>query len=346
MEVLFLGTSAGKPTNHRNVTSIALILQNSDYILFDCGEATQHQLMKSHLKITKLKAIHITHLHGDHIFGLHGLLSTLNTLRDDTIMIHGPTGLKSFLDFTLKQMNSLTVVVKEYTHQSKIKHSSSNYDYVVESAIVKHGIICFAYKITQMRSTKKVNIDYLYPHLDIYRKELEDTGFSPAEQIIPLIKKGISLTMEDGFVFQAENYLLNSNEVSIVIALDNYDSTTMCSLFKQCDVLIHECTYALTKTMTKQEKKEITQKAYNHKHSTNIMAYNVASKLKSKYLILTHFSPHYHFSDEDSIIEGCLVDGSINDSHISESTINPVNAINPMKIECARDFTHICIQNK
>jgi len=331
MEVLFLGTSAGKPTQYRNVTSIAVILQNSDFILFDCGEATQHQLMKSHLKVTKLKAIHITHLHGDHIFGLPGLLSTLNTLRNDTISVHGPSGLKSFLDFTLKQLNSLTVHVKEYTHQSEIIHSSGNYNYSVESAPVKHTISCFAYKITQKRSNQQINMEDLHPHLEFYRSELEETGFSPAEQLIPLLKKGLSLTMNDGFIFHADNYLLKSNELSLVIALDNYDSTTMCSLFKQCHVLIHECTYAITKTMTQEETREITQQAYNHKHSTNVMAYDVASKLKSNYLILTHFSPRYHFSDEDSIVEGC---------NLSKAKSNA------MKIECARDFTRICIRNK
>lgn len=76
MELLFLGTGAGTPSRQRNVTSIALNLQGvrSGCWLFDCGEGTQHQMMRSPVKAGKIEKIFITHLHGDHIFGLRGCL--------------------------------------------------------------------------------------------------------------------------------------------------------------------------------------------------------------------------------------------------------------------------------
>jgi len=337
MQVLFLGTSAGKPTNHRNVTSIAVILQDSEFILIDCGEATQHQIMKSSLKITKLKAIHITHLHGDHIFGLPGLLCSLNNVRKDPITIYGPSGLKTFLDFTIKQINTYTVNVKEYNSINRntlqTKHLSGNYEYSVDSAQVYHRIPCFAYKITQTRITEQIDMKYLYPHLDLYRNELENMGFSPAERIIPFLKKGASFTMNDGFIFNGNNYILKTNEVSLVIALDNCDSKNMCFYFKNCDVLIHDCTYALMKSMSDKEKKEITQLAYSHKHSTNQMAFSVARMLKCNHLILTHFSSRYDFKDEEAIIKGCVEE---KDEYLTKD----------MKIECARDFSQFCIHNK
>ena len=77
MEVTFLGTSSGSPSFTRNVSSYALRL-NDEIWLFDCGEATQHQLMRSHLKYTKITRIFITHMHGDHIFGLPGLICALS----------------------------------------------------------------------------------------------------------------------------------------------------------------------------------------------------------------------------------------------------------------------------
>ena len=78
MELTFLGTGAGMPSNQRNVTSIALrLLADRGAIwLFDCGEGTQHQIHESILKLSKLEKIFITHLHGDHIFGLPGLLTS------------------------------------------------------------------------------------------------------------------------------------------------------------------------------------------------------------------------------------------------------------------------------
>ena len=78
MNITFLGTSSGVPTLTRNVSSLALKLsQTAEVWLFDCGEGTQHQLMKSNIKSSQIKKIFITHMHGDHIYGLPGLLATL-----------------------------------------------------------------------------------------------------------------------------------------------------------------------------------------------------------------------------------------------------------------------------
>ena len=78
MNITFLGTSSGVPSLTRNVSSLALKLsQSSEVWLFDCGEGTQHQIMRSNIKSSQIKKIFITHMHGDHIYGLPGLLATL-----------------------------------------------------------------------------------------------------------------------------------------------------------------------------------------------------------------------------------------------------------------------------
>lgn len=331
MKLLFLGTSAGKPSNHRNVTSIAVILQDAEYILVDCGEATQHQIMKSELKLSKLKDIYITHLHGDHIFGLPGLLCTLNEIRTESLTISGPRGLKNFLNFPLKNINNFKVNIQEfsyqYEHATVKRHYSGNYEYVVELALIEHGVTCFAYKITEIRISPQIDMDLLFPHLDYHRFELEKLGFQPAEKIINTLKMGHTITLDSGFCFDMKNYLKRENNKSIVIALDNYESKKMVYYFGSCDVLVHECTYALTNTMSEEEKKEIQKLAFNHKHSTNVMALDIAKKMKARMLILTHFSNRYDFDDESQIIKGCGNAESIS-------------------IECARDFTEFCICNK
>ena len=102
MKLYFLGTGSQKPSKTRNVTSIALILENNHYILFDCGEGTQHQILRSDLNLSNLTSIIITHLHGDHIFGLPGLLCSLNeVLEGKDFTIYGPKGLFNFIKNTL-----------------------------------------------------------------------------------------------------------------------------------------------------------------------------------------------------------------------------------------------------
>ena len=102
LKLYFLGTGSQKPSSTRNVTSVALVLESGHYLLFDCGEGTQHQILKSNLSLSNLDGIFITHLHGDHIFGLPGLLCSLNdTLNGGEFTIYGPTGLREFIKSTL-----------------------------------------------------------------------------------------------------------------------------------------------------------------------------------------------------------------------------------------------------
>lgn len=99
MRLTFFGTSAGKPTKERNVSALGLKFeQESKWYLFDCGEATQHQMMRSSLSIGKLDTIFITHLHGDHYYGLPGLLGTKKLDKAfRPLNIYGPKGIRKFL---------------------------------------------------------------------------------------------------------------------------------------------------------------------------------------------------------------------------------------------------------
>ena len=106
MELLFLGTGAGVPAKLRNVTAMALkLLEKRNAVwLFDCGEATQHQIIHTNLKPRKIEKIFITHLHGDHIFGLPGLLGSRSFQggTDETHSVYGPKGIREFIEVSLQ----------------------------------------------------------------------------------------------------------------------------------------------------------------------------------------------------------------------------------------------------
>src|SRR5258706_4996900 len=92
LRIIFLGTSAGMPTRARNVASVAVTMDGR-VLLFDCGEGTQHQLMRSAVRFGAIEAIFLSHLHGDHLFGLPGLLGSMSlNAREKPLALYGPAG--------------------------------------------------------------------------------------------------------------------------------------------------------------------------------------------------------------------------------------------------------------
>ena len=112
MQLTFLGTSAGVPTRTRNVTAMLLNLQHPTQPrlwLFDCGEGTQHQLLHTPFNPGKIERIFISHLHGDHLFGLPGLICSRSMAGSaQPLTLYGPTGLKAFVETTLRLSGSWT----------------------------------------------------------------------------------------------------------------------------------------------------------------------------------------------------------------------------------------------
>src|SRR5690242_16836422 len=105
MKITFLGTSSGAPSRYRNVSALALqFAQQAGAWLFDCGEATQHQVMRSELRLSQIERIFITHMHGDHIFGLPGLLASrsLQAGSVSPVALYGPPGLAEYLRGTME----------------------------------------------------------------------------------------------------------------------------------------------------------------------------------------------------------------------------------------------------
>lgn len=305
MKITFLGTAAGKPTKDRNVTSIAIELDNYEYILIDCGEGTQQQILKSNLKFNKLNSIYITHLHADHIFGLPGLLATINEYRTDELNIYGPIGLTNYINFNVKNpycnVNNYKINIFEsdekYKKINKIIYK--NNCYYLECYFIHHDEFCYAYSITKSKNTPKINFKKLRPILDKYQPYIEKLNYNPIMKIINDLKQKKEFNFDD-YVLKLDDFIIPENNFKITICLDNNDTTNILNYVKKTDILIHECTYIFNND------NKMQNKAIKYGHSTNIMAAKLADKLKCNKLILTHFSNRYNFLDEKLIIKECI----------------------------------------
>ncbi len=279
MNITFLGTSSGVPTLTRNVSSLALKLsQTAEVWLFDCGEGTQHQLMKSCIKSSQIKKIFITHMHGDHIYGLPGLLATLGLSGNSNgIEIYGPSELKSFVISALKSSYCKLsfplhfIEVEEFAKLNKILFENDKVE--VLSACLKHRLPAYGYRVNEkdkpgIFDIKKAN-DFKIPPGPIY-SELQ------AGKIVEL-KDGRSLNGKDfcGPTRKGESF---------VYCTDTVFSESAVNLSKNADLLVHESTFS----------KEDEKMAYEKLHSTTIMAAQTALLSNVKKLIITHFSPRYN----------------------------------------------------
>lgn len=274
MELYFLGTVAGTPSRERNVSSIALRLfeERGCFWLFDCGEGTQHQILKSPLRLSKLEKIFITHLHGDHIYGLPGLLTSRSYHESDVpLTIYGPPGIKRYIETVLDVSQahldySLDVVEINEGHVFKDEQ------FQVESRLLEHRIDSYGYRITEQDRPG---------HLQ--HEKLMSLGLPPGPNYAR-IKKGENIQLEDGRLLQAADFLSEPRRGRVVTILGD---TRICNaakdLAKGADLLVHEATF----------EHGLEEKAHKYFHSTAVQAAKLASQCKVRELVLTHFSSRY-----------------------------------------------------
>ena len=157
MEITFLGTSAMQPTKERNLSAILLSYKNEN-ILVDCGEGTQRQFRLIDLKPTKITKILITHLHGDHIFGLPGLMQNLEVNNYNGLLeIYGPKGTAEFFNFLFK----LGVFIKLRYKITEIKDGviCDKKDFLIRAKKLEHGKLCYGYEFIE-KDRRKINLNY------------------------------------------------------------------------------------------------------------------------------------------------------------------------------------------
>lgn len=283
MKLYFLGTSAGIPTNVRNVSSLALIMPEyqGDTWLFDCGEATQHQILCSSIRLSRISRIFITHLHGDHIYGLPGLLSSRSFQAPDTPpKIYGPQGIQTFIE-TVLSISQTYIPYPLEIHEINDETVIYEKHFTITSRLLEHGIPSFGFRIEEKERTGKIDVD-----------GLKDIGIKPGP-IFQRLKRGESVTLSDGREIDGKKYLSPPIPGKIITILgDTKPTTNALNLAINSDILVHEATHM-------HENKE---KASLHNHSTTLEAATIAKEAEVKQLIINHLSPRYHDGLEEEVL--------------------------------------------
>lgn len=277
MELIFLGTGAGLPSKERNVSALALSLlqENNSVWLFDCGEATQHQILHTNLKPRKINKIFITHLHGDHIFGLPGLLSSRSFQGGESLEIYGPEGIKKYIQTCLE------VSCTHLTYSLHITEIQEDFVYEDEKFIVTackldHGVPSYGYKVKEKNKPGELLVE-----------KLKNLGISPGP-IYQEIKNNIETSISGGNILKRSDFIGPEKKGRIITIFGDTRNTLKNNLFiEDTDVLVHESTFDQTKS----------ELASQYFHSTTTEAAQLAKNGNAKQLILTHISARYQKED-------------------------------------------------
>ncbi|WP_103105457.1 ribonuclease Z [Brevibacillus reuszeri] len=289
MIVTFLGTGSGAPTTRRNVSGIGLrFLQAGKWWLFDCGEGTQHQLLRAPMKISQLEKIFITHLHGDHLYGLIGLLAS-RSLRNgeaSTLELYGPPG----LDRYFKAVMETSPVHLQYPLQLRIVSEGVVYedeDVIVTCRLANHRVASYAYSVVEKEKPGAFQVD------------LAKAAGVPFGPLYGALKRGEQITLEDGRVLDGKDFVGEPQPGrKIVFSGDTMPCQSVLELAEGADLLVHEATYA--------DKDQ--DLAVRSGHSTAKEAAEIGKKAGIKMLCLTHFSPRYEDEEGDFTMEDLLAE--------------------------------------
>jgi len=279
LRITFLGTAASIPTSNRALSAVAL-KREGELFLFDCGEGTQRQMIKAKIGFNRKTRIFITHMHGDHILGLPGILQTMSLLgRDKPLEIYGPQGIAEFVDAVKRTVGfSLRFPVKIYEVGEGLLCKEDEYE--IRSAWAEHSVPSLAYALIEK------------PRPGRFDPERAISLGVPKGPLWSRLQRGFNVKLSDGRIVKPEDVLGPQRPGrKIVYVGDTKPSENIVKFAFGADVLIHEATFA----------EDLAERAEEDMHSTPSGAALIAKKAKVNLLILTHISARY--SDPNVLLE-------------------------------------------
>jgi ribonuclease Z len=277
LKLTILGCYAATPRTLTNPTSQVLEIKNRLFLI-DCGEGTQVQLRKNKLKFSKINHVFISHLHGDHFFGLIGLISTFALLgRTTDLHIYGPKGIKEIIDLQLKLSNSWTNY-QLFFHELESKESEIVYEddkVIVKTIPLKHRVYTNGFLFEEKIGERRLDLNAVHDY------EIDTCYYQN-------IKNGRDIILEDGRIIA--NHKLTFDPIpslSYAFCSDTKYHEDIIPLIANVTVLYHESTFL-------QSEETLAQKTM---HSTAKEAAKIALKANVKQLILGHYSTRYESID-------------------------------------------------
>lgn len=275
MELTFLGTSSGVPTKIRNVSGLALRKQASKlWYLVDCGEGTQHQLLHTNLSLKHLQVICITHIHGDHCYGLPGLLATTAMSgRTEPMTIIAPKGIKEFVSAVIDTTELHLSYELNFVAAEELGSPMDFEEFNISPVKLSHRVPSYGYSFVENDISKKLDTD-----------KLESLGV-PRGPLWGKLQAGESILLDNDKQLKAEDsYLENKTPRKVIICGDNDTPGLIREESVSADLIVHEATYT----------SQIAEKVgAGPQHSSAKVVAEFAESTGLKNLILTHFSARY-----------------------------------------------------
>ena len=279
MEIVFLGTSSGTPTKSRNVSAIALKKQeNKSWVLVDCGEGTQHQILHTNLALKHLSAILITHVHGDHCYGLPGLLASASMSgRTQSLTVIAPADIHEFILHSQNISQTFLTFDVNFIDVETLSESFDLHDFKVSVVPLSHRVPSHAYQFTEQCIERALDV-----------QKLIDRNI-PKGPLWGKVLQGGQVKLPSGQVLEGENYWLPQRKPrKIIVGGDNDTPSLLANNSHDIDVLIHESTFT----------QEIAIKVGpKPQHSSAAQVAKFAEMAAINNLILTHFSARFQYGN-------------------------------------------------
>ena len=281
MELTFLGTASAMPTRQRNVSAVVLRLpERRELWLFDCGEGTQHQLLRTPLRPPQIRRVFLTHLHGDHLYGLPGLLTSLSMLGVEApVDVYGPAGLGEVVGVTLSAAHAACTFPLR-VHELSPGVVLEEEELRVRCLALEHGVPCFGFRIEEAPRPGR---------FDAARAAALGVVAGPD---FGVLKRGGSVVLAGGHEVRGEE-LTEPPLPGRVLALcgDTLPCEASVELAREADLLVHEATFGEGRR----------QMAALRGHSTAAQAAEVARRAGARRLVLTHFSARYQEGGDETV---------------------------------------------